>query len=82
MQAEWNFCGLWHYVPDVSTFYSHCCENIKSHRESMGFASMLSIGLGPRKIISKVTDTNSLYERWAACGMQIILMLVEIQNET
>jgi hypothetical protein len=60
MQEEWNFCGLWHYVPDGSTFYTHCCENIKSHRESMRFASVLSIDLRPRKIISEVPHTNSL----------------------
>jgi hypothetical protein len=41
---------------------------------------MLSIDLRPRKIISEVSCANFLEEGWAACGMQIMIMHVEIQN--
>jgi hypothetical protein len=54
---------------------------MKFHRESIRFASMLSIDLRPMKIMSQVTCTNSLQARWAAYGMQIMIMHMEIQNE-
>jgi hypothetical protein len=48
----------------------------------MRFApTMLSIDLRPGKILPEVTCTNSLQGRWAAYGMQIMIMHVEIQNE-